>query len=277
MDYKTILVLCDSSTAAAPRITLARHIAERSGGHLIGLHIRPTFQPPIGFGVTGCFWAYEERTSADVERSTRTFQRIIGQQGPTTEWIVASGKVGGYATLQAVAQTRCVDLVVLGQTSPDPPIDGIPADLPEAIALWSGRPTLIVPYTGAPALPIKTAVVCWNGSREAALAASGAVPLLKLAADVIVLTIGSDASADPDAGSAADAVRWLLRHGVNARAEKRVADGEIGQAILSRATDLGADLIVMGAYGTPRMKELALGGATRTILRRMTVPVLFAH
>ena len=288
MAYKTILVLCDSSEAAASRIELARHLAERHGSHLIGLHIRPPFEMPVfrgaGFAGAAHYRAYEERTGAGLERSRQTFERITtdkttGRPGRTTEWLVARGVVGGFATMEALAQARRADLVVLGQPSPDPPADGIPADLPEAVALWSGRPTLVVPYAGRPALPLETIVVCWNASREAARAAADALPILRQARKVIVLTVDAHpASGADDRDPGVDAAAWLASHGVKATVQREVApESDVGQKILSCAADIGADLIVLGAYGRSRMRELALGGVTRTIFRFMTVPVLMAH
>ena len=288
MAYKTILVLCDSSEAAASRIELARHLAERHGSHLIGLHIRPPFEMPVfrgaGFAGAAHYRAYEERTGAGLERSRQTFERIAtgktsGRRGPTTEWLVARGVVGGFATMEALAQARCADLVVLSQPGPDRPADGIPADLPEAVALWSGRPTLVVPYVGKPALPLETVIVCWKASREAARAAADALPILRQASKVIVLTVDAHpASGVGDRDPAADAAAWLARQDVKATIRHEVAaDGDVGQKILSCAADIGADLIVVGAYGRSRMRELALGGVTRTMFRSMTVPVLMAH
>jgi nucleotide-binding universal stress UspA family protein len=70
----------------------------------------------------------------------------------------------------------------------------------------------------------------------------------------------------------------LARHGVNAEIEQTVsADLPVGEVLLSRAADLGVDLLVMGAYGHSRARELLLGGATRSLLRSMTVPVLMSH
>ena len=76
----------------------------------------------------------------------------------------------------------------------------------------------------------------------------------------------------------ADIAVHLARHGVNARVESTASGGiGVGNALLSRASDIGADLLVMGAYGHTRVRELLLGGATRTILKSMTLPVLMSH
>ena len=287
MDYKTILVLCDSSKAAASRIELAHYLAERHGALLSGLHICSRFEPPMLYGTgfakdelyrpyEALIRAHQERVKSELSMSSDTFCRMTKRPVVKTDWQVTRG----VATLEVLQHARCADLVILGQTCPDLPVDGVPADLPEAVALWSGRPTLIVPYAGAPTTPIETAIVCWNASREAARAAADALPILRQARKVVVLTVDAHAASGPgDRDPGDDAASWLARHGVKAMAERKevTADGDVGRKILSCAADIGADLIVMGAYGRSRMRELALGGVTRTMFRFMTMPVLMAH
>jgi nucleotide-binding universal stress UspA family protein len=119
-------------------------------------------------------------------------------------------------------------------------------------------------------------MVCWNGRREASRAATGALPLLKAAEQVIVLTIDADKADEPDAGEWAG--DWLDRHGVKATVQSDSATAtDVGNVILSRAADAAVDLIVMGIYGHSRMREFVLGGASRTLLASMTVPLLIAH
>jgi nucleotide-binding universal stress UspA family protein len=114
--------------------------------------------------------------------------------------------------------------------------------------------------------------VAWNATRQAARAVHDAMPFLEAAAKVTALTINADE--DP----AADLARHLARHGVKAEASTLKSDDvEVGALLLSRAADLSADLLVMGAYGHSRLREVVLGGATREIFRSMTVPVLMAH
>jgi nucleotide-binding universal stress UspA family protein len=118
-----------------------------------------------------------------------------------------------------------------------------------------------------------------NASRDG-LKPRDALPILRRARKVVVLTVAAHAaSGSSDRDQGADAVVWLVRQGVSATAEHQevAADGDVGRKIQSRAADVGADLIVMGAYGRSRMRELALGGVTRTMFRFMTVPVLMAH
>jgi nucleotide-binding universal stress UspA family protein len=105
------------------------------------------------------------------------------------------------------------------------------------------------------------------------------MPFLKAASEVVVLivdpkTSGNGHGAEPGA----DVATWLARHGVKVTVQRDVAaDSDIGNVILSRAADLDVDLIVMGAYGHSRMRELVMGGVSRTLLSSMTVPVLMSH
>jgi nucleotide-binding universal stress UspA family protein len=134
-----------------------------------------------------------------------------------------------------------------------------------------------VPHIGVTRPPGTTVMLCWNGTREAARAATGALPILKKADKVIILLVDPRNDGDP-AGPGARVATWLARHGVNAVVKRDTAgDSDIGGIILSRAADQDADLVVMGLYGHSRMREWVLGGASRTLLASMTVPLLVAH
>jgi nucleotide-binding universal stress UspA family protein len=155
----------------------------------------------------------------------------------------------------------------------------VPSDLPESVALATGRGVLVVPFIGASAAIGRNVLLCWNASRESARAAMEALPLLQAAGAVTVLVVGAKASASGHgAEPGADAAIWLGRHGVKVTVQRDVAaDADVGNLILSRATDHGCDLVVMGIYGHSRLREVVLGGASRTVLASMTVPVLMAH
>ena len=161
----------------------------------------------------------------------------------------------------------------MGQPAPNPIVD-----LPETVALTTGRPVLVVPFIGAKP-PGKIVLLCWNASREAARAAADALPFLKAAQKVIVLVVNPTVSAEGHGEEpGADAAAWLARQGVKVTVQRDVApDADVGGLILSRAADHDADLIVMGIYGHSRMREMVLGGASRTLLASMTVPVLMSH
>ncbi|MEO5784147.1 MAG: universal stress protein [Casimicrobiaceae bacterium] len=148
------------------------------------------------------------------------------------------------------------------------------------VMLSSGRPLLIVPMIGAQPVLGDNVLVAWDGGREAARAVADALPLLQRAKRVTVIVVDADGGLR-SRGPAAESplVAWHHRHDVNAEVHRYDApDIPIGEWLLSRAADGGSDLVVMGGYGyTRRVRELVLGGVTRTMLQSMTVPVLMSH
>jgi nucleotide-binding universal stress UspA family protein len=121
-------------------------------------------------------------------------------------------------------------------------------------------------------------LVAWNASPEASRAVSDALPLLARAERVNVVVFAAGPAGDHGEEPGADAALYLARHGVKAAVSRYGSPGlDIGSQILSRAADMTVDLIVMGAYGHSRIRELVLGGATRTMLESMTAPVLMSR
>ena len=122
-------------------------------------------------------------------------------------------------------------------------------------------------------MPLPAAIATWPFGR---IAVQTALPLLRQADRVTVLEWGARES--DCRGAALDIGAYLELQGVQARLDRQAAEpAEVGELLLSRAADLGADLLVMGCYGHSRTREFVLGGATRTVLRSMTLPVLMCH
>lgn len=133
-----------------------------------------------------------------------------------------------------------------------------------------------MPYAGHIERIGETAIVAWNGSREAARAVQDALPLLSAAASVTVFLVNPEEAAD--IADAHNLVIHLARHGLNAK--KLVVREDIlavSDTVLAQVAALDADLLVMGAYGHSRLREMILGGVTRDVLRNMNVPVLMSH
>ena len=277
MGYKTILVHCDASRGTAGRLGIAVDLADRFGGHVVGLHVRQAFQAPAftdaGPAMDSLYRTYETTMRAEEAMATAAFRDAVGNQGISSEWRVADG----YVDEILAAEARVADLVIVGQAESDSPPTATPDDLAEDIAMAAECPVLIVPYIGAAKPPGKTVMLCWNDSREAKHAAVGALPLLAAADKVIVLIIDPRASRGREEPGA-DVAVWLARHGVKVTVQRdSAADSDVGGVILSRAADHDIDLIVMGIYGHSRMRERVLGGASRTLLASMTAPLLVAH
>ena len=277
MSYKTILVHCDAGRGTAVRLEIAFDLAQRFEAHVIGLHVRQAFQAPAftdaGPAMDSLYKTYETTVKADEAIATAAFREAAGSKGVSREWRVTDGYVDEILR----AEARTADLVIVGQDEPDSPPTATPADLAEDVAMAGECPVLIVPHIGVARPPGKTVMLCWNTSREAKRAATGALPLLTMADKTIVLII------DPKRGAGneepgADVASWLARHGVKVTVQRdTAADSDVGGVILSRAADHDVDLIVMGIYGHSRMRELVLGGASRTLLASMTAPLLVAH
>lgn len=184
-------------------------------------------------------------------------------------------QVDGMAADAVLSRARYADLTVLAQPAPEETDAATDYDAPAEIVMGAGRPVLMVPYAGNFPDVGKRVLAAWSGTRESARALADALPLLSASSDMTVLTVNPQGNAAP---MEADLKRWLGEHGIAAKT--RVAhtqDIEVGDVLLSAAADLSADLIVMGAYGRSRLRELILGGATHNIFRHMTAPVLMSH
>jgi nucleotide-binding universal stress UspA family protein len=276
MAFKTMLVHVDTGRSAAARLKLSADLAARSAAHITGLYVRRPFQAPAfsdaGPAMDSLYRTYENAAKADEALATAAFRDFIGGTSLSSEWRVTDG----LAEEIVAAHARYADLLIVGQSEPDDATT-TPSDLAETVVIASERPVLIVPHIGVTKPPGKTVLLCWNGTREAARAATGALPILKQADKVVILLIDPRNDGDPE-GPGGRVATWLARHGVKAVVKRDTAgDSDVGGVILSRAADQDADLVVMGLYGHSRMREWVLGGASRTLLASMTVPLLVAH
>jgi nucleotide-binding universal stress UspA family protein len=143
----------------------------------------------------------------------------------------------------------------------------------EVALLHAARPLLLVPEP-APDTMGKVIALAWNGSAEAARALAGSLPLLRNAAQIHVLTA---ASLRTEVERADGLVRYLAWQGLACDRHAMYPTSQVGAALLGKARELGADLLVMGGYGRSRVSELVFGGVTRTVLGQYDLPVLLAH
>jgi nucleotide-binding universal stress UspA family protein len=274
MSYKTIVVHLDADARRTERLALGCGLAASFDAHLVGLFAVEEAGVPAYALAEGAaivvqqYQQWRERSEAEAGREFQDQARRCGLG--KAEW--------RSSTLDAVRALRLsgryADLLVVGQREPGE----LRAYSPGEIVLEAGRPVLVVPYAGRFAAVGKRVLIAWNASREAARAVTDALPLLERAQHVEIVAFDPQTT-DGDHGEepGADIALFLARHGVKATAAQQHAGIDVGEQILSRAADADADLIVMGAYGHSRARELVLGGATRTILASMTVPVLLSH
>ncbi len=169
------------------------------------------------------------------------------------------------------------DLLVLGQRDPDDEdTSTVPRDFVEAVIDASGTPALVAPFGTAPPERIRTVMVAWSPTREAGRALAAARPLLRQAEEVHLFTWMHDADEARERQQAV--VDHLRLHGIDGVDRHRAGvPHDVGQALLNAAAGVGADLLVMGCYGHSPARELVLGGATRTVLHNMHLPVLMTR
>jgi nucleotide-binding universal stress UspA family protein len=275
MTYKTILVHLNDRRRAEHVLEPAAQLATRFNSHLIGLHAYsavPASPIPMASAALGSIVAAERSNS---EAIAAVFQRMTTGKPYVAEWQLQKVPHVDLASV-VMERGRAVDLIVAGQTDPDWDLSPL-MDFPERLALESGRPVLIIPYAGRYSTVGRRVVIAWKGSREAARAVFDALPLLREAQAVHILEIkriDGGAGLAPDTSIAAA----LGRHGIKPEVRTSIAsDISVGDEILSRAADLDADLLIMGAYGHSRFRELVFGGATRHIAKHMTLPTLLSH
>jgi nucleotide-binding universal stress UspA family protein len=190
--------------------------------------------------------------------------------------------VDGESVNAVVHHGRASDLVIVGQAEHDvrrdKTADLAVHDLPEQVMLHSGRPVLFVPCAGHFQEIGKNVLVAWDGTRESAMALRDALPLLDKTSRVTLVSLRKESEAEDSGGLyVPQTIDWLLRHGIQAKAEQYTTTIGFADTLLSCAASMGADLLVMGGYGHTRVRELVIGGVTREILAHMTVPVLMAH
>ncbi|MGE5148048.1 MAG: universal stress protein [Candidatus Eiseniibacteriota bacterium] len=274
MTIQSILVHIDDSKNCAARLDLALRLASQFKSHLAGLHVAaPVYVPPYMAAELGSeIFETQKRVAAELATAAEaTFKKAVAKVDVETEWRRDDGYPGEVVAMHA----RYADLTVVGQNEPE----GAANDVAETVLMDSGRPTLVVPYAGRFERLGERVLVAWNASREAARAVSDALPFLTHAKSVTVMAVNPQSG--PTAHGevpGADISLFLARHGVKTEATQVFADDiDVGDMLLSRAADLGSDLLVMGAYGRSRLTELVLGGATRQILSEMTIPVLMSH
>jgi nucleotide-binding universal stress UspA family protein len=279
MTFKTILVPLDELPRCSSRVALAAWIAQQHGAHLVGLSPTGLLAMPAQVGTTlggstdfiQLSFEYLEKRAHEIANE---FKRQMGKLG------VASfeARVVEAEPLPAtVMHARGADLIVVGQTDPGS-VAPMARDFPQQVVMHAGKPVLIVPYAGSFPTVGRNILVAWSPTREAARALGDALPFLERAEKVHVTYLASsEEESEANKPEFDEALAWLRHHGIEATHGLEVTSLDVGNALLSRAADLGSDLIVMGCYGHSRLKELALGGATRTVLHSMTVPVLMSH
>ena len=280
MALEDILVHIDNGPNSSNRLDAALGLTVEHGAHLAGLFVvtRPRFPGYIRAQIPDDLMQQQaraiEQAAADAERFSNEHLQRAGVNG---EWRCAEGMPSEVASLHG----RHADIVVVGQRDPSGEEGAYGRTMPDDLILAVGRPVLVVPHGGAFPVIGERILVAWDASRLATWAVHDALPLLERAKQVIVMAV-NPRTEDEERGHgeipSADICLHLARHGIRAEAQSQYSeDLGVGQLLLSRAIDEGIDLIVCGACGHARWREIVLGGVTRHLLAHMTIPVLMCH
>ncbi|MEQ8394635.1 universal stress protein [Thalassobaculum sp.] len=279
MALKNLLVHLDPSRSSLKRAETAIALAVGHGAHLTALAVahEPSMPSYVEAEIPAAvFSQMRANLKTDLATIVDTFSSQASAAGIAFETRTE-------LTLNPVDQliarhARYTDLVIMGQADTSDPLTGSP-ELVEDVLLGSGRPALIVPYIGAQQRPGRRVMVAWDAGREAARAVNDALPVLEAAEQVVVAIVNPRPGRDGHGEQpGADIATHLARHGVKVEVQVyNNRDLSVSEVLLARIADENVDLVVLGAYGHTRLREMVLGGVTHDMLRTMTVPLFMSH
>jgi len=275
MAFRSLLVHLADDPRHALRLDLALEIACRHKAHLTALYTHGSTGMPAGIEGRGASLRYIAE-AAEISRDkaqamAAEFEEHCRRHGITGEWHFEEGDPLDRLTEFA----HFADLAIVGQTDPGTLEDRLTFHRMDHLALFVGCPVLVIPREGKVALPGTHILVAWKAHSKSARAVHEAMPFLEKAERVTVFSV---VPAEHDFIPGAGLATRLARHGVEVETRSDIGTGgNIGEVILATARDIDCDLIVMGAYGHSRLREMVLGGVSYHVLNHATVPVLTSH
>ena len=281
MAYKDIVVFVDPSPASMHRLRIAAGLARRYAAHLIGVYAVPG---DMDDRASDGFARGDSGVRAVLERHRAAAERAVVQVGRQFADLVTRDDIQAEFRLiwnsedhRSVAlNSLYADLAVVGQMAPN----GLPQDwLPRHLLLASGVPMLVVPNGWASDAIGASVVIAWNASKEARRAVADALPLLSTATAVRIVVVDAARNRDRHGQEpGADIALHLARHGAPVEVEQVASNGaSVADAIQRAAGRHKADLIVMGAHGHSRSRQLLFGSVTQAVLESAAIPVLMSH
>jgi len=280
MSLKTIIISLNDTENLDCLLPTCTALATRHEAHLIGAYIIPSAEMYAAFdGAAMAEIADAQRKNffSMAKKVKEKFDRAISPNNLSAEWLLLDAQ-GSSMIDEFIQQSRFADLVVITQVELGA-YNGVEAGFSDSIVMDAGRPVLIVPRGKSFDSIGDKVVIGWNASKEATRACYDALPLLSNNCEVDLVWV------DPqlqrlEAGNLPGTKlgTTLARHGIKVTCDPTpTVDSDAGAALLNRVGDIGADLLVMGAYGHSRLSEFVFGGATDHVFKKMTVPVLMSH
>ena len=272
-----IAIHLDNDNACARRIDAGILLAKEHGAEVIGIHPTEDFIDRYGNILPQDIRNDLRKQHRQAREALRgQFEQKAREAGVEADYRAPQGNAEESLALHA----RYCDLLVMSKAQPDEQVSGLVPNLPEAVIMSAGRPVLMIPNAGAIESIGKRVLYCWDQRREAARAFADAAPFLQSSKELVVLEIDRDEELLQSRDvRKEDFGNYCVRLGYP-KPRHLVLDSKdigVGHIILNVASDSASDLIVMGAYGHSRMRQWVMGGASRTLLSSMTVPVLLTQ
>lgn len=270
---QSLLVHAHDDDNFEARLQVGLDLARKFDGHLtlIQTIAYDVVVPADPFGVSA--FEISKATLELAEEFRARVEARLQQEDVRWDWTVETGYDGQNLTRHAALN----DLALVSGTLTGSE-GGRPSPLAGSLAIHCRTPIMVAPHDVRGIDIARPAVVCWNGSLEAARATRAAVPLLKAASMVHIVSVGDPEQANYDQLPATAGAIYLERHGVDCEVVQLPDKAEPVDQVLRQAAEAReAGLMVMGAYGQPRFIETLFGGVTRSMLTKPPMPVLMAH
>jgi len=270
MSIKDIVVYVDNDKGCQDRLHTASNLCSSFEAQLTGLYVLQKISVPAYAGAyvpVEVFEANDEQTEQLRDKAKAVFTAKSESVKINSHFKAVDGDVGH----EVNRYSRYADLLIVPQRKNDQ-FDFNPYYQLSDILLGAACPVLLLPDDTTPALPPKTAMLAWDGGRECARALKAAMPMLSKVKKIDIVSVNRE---DDEATEIAG---HLGRHGIET--EVHLTNGshlDNGEALLDQAAALESQMIVMGAYGHSRIRELMLGGTTRHVLEHTQLPILFSH
>ncbi|SIO66460.1 Universal stress protein family protein [Bradyrhizobium erythrophlei] len=276
MKYATVMVGMALGQPNESRLEIAAQLAERFGARVVGV-AAAEFTPPLYFTegepaqrLIDQGWAAVKNRLAALEGE---FRAAMQNRVAELEWRCAED----FPTRYLVRQARACDIIVVGEAGRGALADPFAQVNPSDLVMQTGRPLLVVPES-CDWLDLRSVLVAWKDTAEARRAVSDALPLLGQAKEVTVAEIVEDEADRPAALSrVGDVVAWLSRHGVRASQLVPEQRGDAATQLERIASDVGAGVVIAGAYGHSRLSEWILGGVTRRLINPSNRCSMLSH
>ncbi|MBC9902669.1 MULTISPECIES: universal stress protein [Achromobacter] len=276
--YRRISVHLDHGFDCKRRIEAALALAKRHKAELVGIYANAA--PPQYYYGESVLMSRSLGIIKELQAQSRDAVETAFLEAAAEADVPAFMRAGTSSPSETVALLgRTTDLIVVSQENREDVEAAHEIEFVEQTLLTAGRPVLAIPSSGEFPVIGDRVLCCWDGSREAARALADAAPILRLASHMVVLTMDEGAASPKHEAPFEDLATYCVAQGMPAPEHVRrdIKGVGVGSTILNAAADHSADLIVMGAYGHSKLRQWALGGATASILKSMTVPVMFSH